>query len=143
MFLAGVGYAVGLAAYLQSNLGALSSLATAAATDPVAALSAGHGLTPAGTFVLGAVAGPPSLALAFPAGAALLAVVFAGTVARFGHGTAYLYLAGAFAPLGALSFGTAVTVEPSGATLALLVALPLAATLVFLGDVGRFLLSDR
>ena len=100
-------------------------------------------MTPPGTFVLGTVAGTPSVGLAFPAGAALLALVFVGTVAKFGRGTAYLYLVGAFAPLGAFAFGTAVTVEPSGATLALLVVLPFAATLVFLGDVGRFLLADR
>lgn len=143
VFLAGVGYAAGLAVYLRSNLDALSALASAATADPAAALSASHGLTPPGAFVLGTVAAPPSVGLAFPAGAALLALVFVGTVAKFGRGTAYLYLAGAFAPLGAFSFGTAVAVEPSGATLALLVVLPLAATLLFLGDVGRFLLSDR
>ncbi|SDQ56436.1 hypothetical protein [Halopelagius longus] len=143
MFLAGIGYAAGLTGYLRSNLDALSALASAATADPAAALTASHGLTPPGAFVLGTVSAPPSVGLAFPAGAALLALVFVGTVAKFGRGTAYLYLVGAFAPLGAFSFGTAVAVEPSGATLALLVVLPLAATLVFLGDVGQFLLSER
>jgi curved DNA-binding protein CbpA len=141
VLLAGVGYAVGLAAYARANLDALSSVAASLSADPAAALATGHGLTPPGTFALGVASGSPSLALAFPLGAALLALVFAGTVAKFGHGTAYLYLAGALAPLGSLAIGPLVAVEPAGATLLLLVVLPLAATLLFLADVGRFLFA--
>lgn len=141
--LASVVYLAGVGVYLRANLGALTSLSRAVAADPTGALLANHGLTLPGTYALAAVTGPPGAALAFPAGAVLVSIVFAATVAKFGHGSAYLYLLGAVAPVTSFALGPAVSVPAAGATLALVVALPVGAAVVFLADVGRFLSSSR
>jgi curved DNA-binding protein CbpA len=143
VFLAGLAYLTGVGVYLRANLGALTSLSVGVAADPSGALLANHGLTAPGTFVLASVTGVAGPALAFPAGAVLLAVVFAATVVKFGHGSAYLYLLGAVAPLSSFALGPAVSVPAAGAALALVVALPVGATVVFLVDVGRFLVAGR
>lgn len=141
-FVAGVAYLGGLAAYLDANAGPMASFASAVSADPAAALLADHGLVAPGTFAVGAAAAAPGPALAFPAGAALLAVVFLAVVGKFGRGTAYLYLLGALAPLSSLAVGPVVALPAAGATLALVVLLPVLATTLFLADAGRFLAAD-
>ncbi|RYJ13270.1 molecular chaperone DnaJ [Halogeometricum borinquense] len=140
--LAGVIYLGGLAVFLDANVDALAAFASALSTNPQAALLAGHGIVEPGTFALGALTVAPGLALAFPASAALLGVIFLGVVGKFGHGTAYLYLLGALAPLASLALGPAVSVSAAGLTLTLVVLLPIVATTLFLADVGRYLLAD-
>ncbi|QIB73639.1 DnaJ domain-containing protein [Halogeometricum borinquense] len=140
--LAGVIYLGGLAVFLDANVSALAAFASALSTNPQAALLAGHGIVEPGTFALSALTVAPGLALAFPASAALLGLVFLGVVGKFGHGTAYLYLLGALAPLASLALGPAVSVSAAGLTLTLVVLLPIVATTLFLADVGRYLLAD-
>ncbi|SFR45955.1 hypothetical protein [Halogeometricum limi] len=142
-FLVGVAYVGSLGVYLAANAGALSSFAAALLANPQAALLGAGGMTAPGTFVLDAVAATPGVALAFPVGVALLTVVFTGVVAKFGHGTAYLYLLGALAPAAAMAVGPVVPPLSTAGTLALVLVLPFLATTLFLADVGRFLASTR
>lgn len=78
----------------------------------------------------------------FPLGAVLLPVALATTVLKFGRGAAWFYLLGAVGPLVGFAAGP-VLPEMAGVDLALFVVLPLLAALVFLGDVGRYLVATR
>lgn len=134
-------YAAGLAQFALANEAALSSLGGRLAADPVSALATGWGLGAPTAFVRG-LAVDPSAALLFPLGAVLLPVALATTVFGFGRGAAWLYLVGALAPLAGFVAGP-VLPAAAGVDLALFVALPVVAALVFLGDVGRYLVATR
>jgi hypothetical protein len=142
VLLAGALYLAGLERYLRANATAVADLWVAVGADPVAGLTATHGLLAPGTFVLqtATVAAPPSLL--FPAGIGALALAFTAVVLAFGRGTAYLYLLGAVAPLAGLAVGPALSL-PDGAVIALVVACPLVVTVVFLVDAGRVLFGSN
>ncbi|MGQ4554707.1 DnaJ domain-containing protein [Halobellus sp. GM3] len=139
VLVAGAVYLAGLSAYLRANTAALSHLREAVATDPIPTLTATSELVSPGAYVVQTAAVDAPASLLFPVGAVVLALAFGGIIASFGRGTAYLYLAGGVAPLVSLGLGT-VAAAPFGAVLALVVVLPLAATILFLVDVGRVLL---
>ncbi|MDS0298333.1 DnaJ domain-containing protein [Halogeometricum sp. S1BR25-6] len=145
--LAGVVYLGGLAVYLRANVAALSSFAASLEASPAATLLGDVGLVAPGAFALGAVGSAPGPALAFPAGAALLAAVFVAFAARFRHGTAglslYLYPVGALAPLASFALGPVVAAPAAGLTVALVVAVPVLTVTVFLADVGRTLFGSE
>jgi hypothetical protein len=133
VLLAALLYGAGLSQYLLANATALSTLAAA----PVEALGTGTATVAPLAFV-GAALAASGPALLFPAGLVALPLVFGAVVVRFGTGTAYLYLVAAAAPLAALAAGGALPAVLLG-----LVVLPVAGTLVFLGDVGRYLAATR
>lgn len=141
VFLAVGVYVAGFAQFVLADQAALGSLLARLAADPVSALATGWGLGAPTTFV-GTLVATPSPALLFPVGAVLLPAALAVTVFTFGRGAAWLYLLGALGPLVGLVAGpllpTATAVD-----LALFVVLPVVAALVFLGDVGRYLVATR
>lgn len=107
----------------------------------MSSLTTGWGLGDPTAYVR-VLAADPSPALLFPVGAVLLPIALATTVLKFGRGAAWLYLLGAVGPL----VGFAARPElpaMAGVDLALFVVLPLVAALVFLGDVGRYLVATR
>lgn len=119
----------------------LAAFVARLAADPVSALATGWGLGAPTAFVQ-ALAADPSAALLFPAGAVLLPVTLATTVFAFGRGAAWLYLVGALAPLAGFVAGPLLP-PAAGVDLTLFVVLPVVAALVFLGDVGRYLVATR
>lgn len=110
-------------------------------SDPASALATGWGLGDPTAYVRTLVA-DPSLVLLFPLGAVLLPIALATTVLKFGRGVAWLYLLGTVGPLVGFVAGPTLP-EMAGVDLALFVVLPLVAALVFLGDVGRYLVATR
>ncbi|SEO36008.1 hypothetical protein SAMN04487948_10256 [Halogranum amylolyticum] len=134
-------YVAGLAQFALASGTALESFLARLAADPVAALTTGWGLG-SPTAVVQSLAADPSLALLFPLGALLLPAALVTTVVEFGRGTAWLYLFGALGPLVGLAVG-ALSPTAAAVDLALFVVLPVAAALVFLGDVGRYLVATR
>jgi hypothetical protein len=138
----GLGYLLGLWAYLDANGEALSTLAAASPATLPSVLVRTRTLVAPGTFVLEAASTGAVLPLALAAGAAGIAVGFVAVVASFGRGAAYLYAVGGFTPVAALAIGPAVA-APDGVILALVVVGPVATVGLFLIDVGRELLADR
>ena len=133
-------YLAGLAQYAGADADAVAALVDALLANPVAALGASFALESPTTFVRAAAAAP-SAALLFPVGAVALTVALAVTVARFGRGTAWLYVAAAATPaVGLLAYPSL----PSTVAVALLtfVVLPVGATLAFVVDVGRYLVAS-
>ncbi|RLM59656.1 molecular chaperone DnaJ [Halobellus sp. Atlit-31R] len=128
-------YLAGVSQYVRANAAAVSSLSAAVTADPVGALTSARIVAP-GTFVLNTAAVDAPLSLLFPAGVGAFAFVFTAVVLAFGRGSAYLYLLGSLAPLAGLTVGP-VIIAPDGVVLTVLVVLPLGATVLFLGDVGR------
>ncbi|EJN60317.1 DnaJ domain-containing protein [Halogranum rubrum] len=141
VFLALSVYVGGFASFVAANLSAIDALLARLTSDPASALTAGWGLGDPTAYVQTLVA-DPSLVLLFPLGAVLLPVALATTVLKFGRGAAWFYLLGAVGPLVGFAAGPALP-EMAGVDLALFVVLPLLAALVFLGDVGRYLVATR
>ncbi len=138
----GLGYLLGVWAYLDANAEALSTFAAASPATLPSVLVRTRTLVAPGTFVLDAVSAGAVLPLALAAGAAGIAVGFVAVVASFGRGAAYLYAVGGLTPVAALAIGPAVA-APDGVILALVVVGPVATVGLFLVDVGRELLTDR
>jgi len=139
---AAVLYLVGLWQYVDANVAAVANFRSAVTVDPIGALTTAQTLTAPGTFVLSTATVDVPLTLLLPVGVGALALVLTAVVLSFGRGTAYLYLLGSLAPLAGLGVGPVVTV-PDGAVLALLVVLPIGASVVFLADVGRVLFAGQ
>ncbi|WP_231751544.1 hypothetical protein [Halogeometricum sp. CBA1124] len=146
MFLAGLAYLGGLAVYLRANADSVSAFAAAARTAPRTAVTADYGLSPPGAFALAAADADPGLALAFPAAAALLAVVFLvvlremPSVNRWRNYYLYLYPLAGLLPLASLALGTVVTAGATSLSLAL-VLLPFVSTTAYLADLGWYLVE--
>lgn len=136
---AGVAYLAGLGSYLLSARSTLLPLLRATLTDPAGTLTAASpALDP---FARLAATNPttPRIAL-FAATAAVLPLAFGVVVSRFGRGTAWLYVLCCLGPGVAVAAAVASPVaRPLAVDALLLAVLPVGATLVFLGDVGRYL----
>jgi hypothetical protein len=149
VFLATVVYVVGLASYWVASGSAAAGAVGTLFADPVAAAvnGAGTGMPSPSAFARTALAAAvetaPTVGLTFPIGAILLPAALGWTVLRFGKGTAWVYVACAFGPLLAVLVGGAIPLSTPATAAALVVVVPLAGTLVFLGDVGRFVLATR
>lgn len=149
VFLATVVYVVGLASYWVASGPAAAGAVGTLFSDPVAAVvgGAGTGMPSPGAFAGGAVGAAvtaaPTVGLTFPIGAVLLPAALGWTVLKFGKGTAWVYVACAFGPLLAVLVGELIPLSTPATAAALVVVVPLAGTLVFLGDVGRFVLATR
>jgi hypothetical protein len=72
-----------------------------------------------------------------------LPLVFGAVVLKFGHGTAYLYLLGALAPVAVVAGAAMLPAALALLVVLGLVVLPVSGTLLFLGDVGRYLAATR
>ncbi|MFC4360137.1 DnaJ domain-containing protein [Halobium salinum] len=132
-------YLAGVARYVLSSADALAAYVRGVATTPaVASLTADAGLTGSVAFVREAVA-TPSADLLFPVGVVALPLVLALTVAQYGRGKAWLYVVAALAPVALPAAAGAPTATTLSAVV--LLALPVVAAGVFLGDVGRYLLA--
>lgn len=139
-------YLGGLGWYGLTIRPTLVDLVAALSTDPVAALTAVGGFGAPATFArtaLTTATTAPSPALLVPLGTLVLPLVLAWTVSSFGRGSAWLYVVAAFGPLVGLAVGFALPAVPTAAYLATFVVLPVVAVLVFLGDVGRYLVATR
>jgi curved DNA-binding protein CbpA len=133
-------YLAGLWWHARTRL--TDGLVAALAADPVGTLASGPGFVTSTAFVDASAAASPLAAL-LPVGAVVLLGVLGWTVLRYGHGTAWLYVLGAFGPIAALLVGVAAPDTGFGADALTFVVLPLAAAAAFLGDVGRYLLATR
>jgi hypothetical protein len=146
VFLGGLTYLGGLAVYLFANADSVSAFAAAVRAAPRTAVTADYGLTPPGTFALAAANADPGLALAFPAGAVLLGVVFLVVLREMPSMDSwrnyylYLYPLAGLVPLAALTLGPVVSVRATSASLAL-VLLPLVSTTAYLADLGWYLVE--
>jgi hypothetical protein len=150
VFLACVVYVVGLASYWVASGTSAPATVGHLFSDPIAALTSGvtgYSLPAPAGFVGGAVAGiaglSPGVDLLFPIGAVLLPAALGWTVLKFGKGAAWVYFGCALGPLAAVVVGPFLPVSTTAVVVLLVVLVPLAGTLVFLGDVGRFVLASR
>lgn len=141
--LAVLGYFVGLGIYaaphaatLQTTLGGLTSAPAATATGPFPLPS------PTAFALEPVLAGTVTPGAALLGGTVVLPLVVVTTVARFGHGSAWLYALGSLVPAATL---VAWPVVPTATWLAGvgLVLAPLLGVGGFLFDVGRYLLATR
>lgn len=142
VLVAGLAYLAGVGQYLAANADALATFLSAVLASPANLAGGSFGVEFPLTFLQASLAstGP---ALLFPVGLAALPVVFGAVVLKFGQGTAYLYLLGALAPVVVVA---GATVAPGLLALSVvlgLVVLPVSGTLLFLGDVGRYLAATR
>jgi hypothetical protein len=142
VLVAAVTYVAGLTQYLTANATGLAAFADALVRSPGSALSGEFAVTLPLAFLQSSLS-VPGPALLFPVGVVALPVVFAAVVVKFGSGSAYAYLLGAFAPLAAVAAGSALAGATALGVVVGLVVLPLAGTLLFLGDVGRYLAATR
>ncbi|MFC5366669.1 DnaJ domain-containing protein [Salinirubrum litoreum] len=142
VLLAGLAYLAGVGQYLAANADALSSFLSAVTASPANLFGGSFGVEVPMAFLEASLtaSGP---ALLFPVGLAALPLVFGGVVLKFGQGTAYLYLLGALAPLVVVAGGTLVPAALALLVVLGLVVLPVSGTLLFLGDVGRYLAATR
>jgi hypothetical protein len=139
---AAVTYVAGLTQYLTANAAGLAAFVDALGRSPGSALSGEFAVTLPMVFLQSSLSAPGP-ALLFPVGLVALPVVFAAVVVKFGSGSAYAYLLGAFAPLAAVAGGSALAGATALGVVVGLVVLPLSGTLLFLGDVGRYLATTR
>jgi hypothetical protein len=142
VLVAGVAYLAGVGQYLAANADALAAFLSAVAASPSNLTGGSFGVEVPMAFLRASLA-PPGPALLFPVGLTALPVVFGAVVLKFGQGTAYLYLLGALAPVVVVA---GATVAPGLLALSVvlgLVVLPVSGTLLFLGDVGRYLAATR
>jgi curved DNA-binding protein CbpA len=142
VLVAGLAYLAGVGQYLSANAEALSAFGSAVASSPSNLVAGSFGFEVPMAFLTASftASGP---ALLFPIGLIALPVVFGAVVLKFGQGTAYLYLLGAFAPLVVVLGGAAVPTALALPVVLGLVVLPVSGTLLFLGDVGRYLAATR
>jgi hypothetical protein len=142
VLLAGLAYLAGVGQYLAANADALSTFLSAVTASPGSLFGGSFGVEAPMTFLEASLSasGP---ALLFPVGLAALPVVFGAVVLKFGQGTAYLYLLGALAPLVVVAGGALVPAALALLVVLGLVVLPVSGTLLFLGDVGRYLAATR
>jgi hypothetical protein len=150
VFLASVVYVVGLASYWVASgeggptaVGLLFSNPAAALTGGVAAYSLLAPVEFASAAVAAATRLSPGVDLLFPIGAVLLPAALGWTVLKFGKGAAWVYFGCALGPLGAVVLGPLLPASTTAIVLLFVVLLPLAGVLVFLGDVGRFIVATR
>lgn len=144
-------YLAGLSQYALAERAVLLALTTDLWTAPVATLAADGGPSGVVPFVADAVGSVASsaaspIALALPLGAVALPLALGATVARAGRGTAWLYPLGALTPVALIAVGAVAPAALPGAVavdLLALAVLPVAASVTFLGDVGRYLLATR
>jgi molecular chaperone DnaJ len=142
VLISGVAYLAGVAQYLAANADALSTFLSAVAASPTNLPGGSFGVE-VPTAYLQASLSAPGPALLFPVGLAALPVVFGVVVVKFGQGTAYLYLLGALAPVAVVAGGAMVPTALALLVVLGLVVLPVSGTLLFLGDVGRYLAAAR
>ncbi|WP_224332213.1 DnaJ domain-containing protein [Haloprofundus halobius] len=137
-------YAAGIAQFFVFELAALEAFAAELAAAPSAALTGSFGLGSLFEFVLAAGQTAPTTptALLFPVGAVALPLSLVVTVHRFGSGTTWFYVVGAFAPLAAVGLSAALAPMAS-LTLLLAVVVPVLSAALFIGDVGRYLWATR
>lgn len=142
VLVAGVAYLAGVGQYLAANADALSTFLSAVLASPANLAGGSFGVEVPMTFLQASLAstGP---ALLFPVGLAAFPVVFGAVVLKFGQGTAYLYLLGALAPVVVVAAAAMVPAVLALLVVLGLVVLPLSGTLLFLGDVGRYLAATR
>lgn len=129
-------YLVGLGFYLGANAGVLGPLLGSLLADPAATLASQSGLASPLGFSTAALAAE-SLALALPVGAVLLPLALVSTVARYGRGVAWAYAGASLGP--AVAIGVSAVAPAAGVVLLGLVLLPIAGSIGFLVDVGRYL----
>jgi molecular chaperone DnaJ len=138
-----VAYLGGLGAYAVQHLAAVQTLATQVTAAPVPTLTAVGRLPSPTAFALSPVAAQtPTLGAALLAGVVLLPLVLGTTVARYGRGSAWLYVLGSTVPVLALAAWMVIPVPLWAAVLAL-VAAPVVGAGAFLVDVGRYLSATR
>lgn len=142
VLVAGVAYLAGVGQYLAANAEALSTFLSAVAASPSNLAGGSFGVEVPLAFLEAslATAGP---GLLFPVGLAALPLVFGAVVLKFGHGTAYLYLLGALAPVAVVAGAAMLPAALALLVVLGLVVLPVSGTLLFLGDVGRYLAATR